>query len=95
MYNKAMIDVRGLSEGLGEFAFTSAKKFLKLFLGYPLKTPPLGSVTLDLDDVAIAKEQLRDKRDCFNPEKIEEYQKAFAKWNGSKHAFAFMGDHAL
>ncbi|MDY6838795.1 MAG: hypothetical protein SWH78_12570 [Thermodesulfobacteriota bacterium] len=95
MYNKAMIDVRGLPEGFGEFAFTSAKKLFKLFLGYPLTTPPLGSVTLDLDDVAIAKEQLKRKQDWFNPEKVEEYQNAFASWNGSKYAFAFMGDHSL
>ncbi|MDY6987196.1 MAG: aminotransferase class I/II-fold pyridoxal phosphate-dependent enzyme [Thermodesulfobacteriota bacterium] len=56
-----------------------------------MTTPPLGSVTLDLDDVATAKRELRDTEGWFGPQGLKEYQETFAGWNGSKCAFAFMG----
>ncbi|MDY6949982.1 MAG: aminotransferase class I/II-fold pyridoxal phosphate-dependent enzyme [Thermodesulfobacteriota bacterium] len=85
------MDIGRRSRRLAQIAFVSAKRLVRLSLGYPWTTPPLGSVTLDLDDVAVAKKLLRDKKGWFSPEGLEEYQEAFASWNGSKSAFAFMG----
>lgn len=73
------------------FGYHQAKNLVKLFLGYRLTTPSLGSMTLDLDDVAIAKRQLNDRENWFKPDTVKEYEDAFAMWNGSKYAFAFMG----
>ena len=80
-----------LLKALAHFGYHQAKNIVKLFLGYPLTTPSLGSVTLDHDDLLIAKSQLRNKENWFNPNTVREYESAFAKWNGSKCAFAFMG----
>ncbi len=57
----------------------------------PLTLPSLGSVTLDEDDVEIARNFLVDRSRWDNPEQVAEYEQRFAQWNGSKHAFAFMG----
>ena len=80
-----------LSKALARFGYNQAKNIGKLFLGYPLTTPSLGSATLDYDDLLIAKSQLRNREGWFDPNTVKEYENAFAKWNGSKYAFAFMG----
>lgn len=80
-----------LLKALARFGYHQAKNIAKLFLGYPLTTPSLGSVTLDHDDLLIAKNQLKNKKDWFKPDTVKEYESAFAQWNGSKYAFAFMG----
>jgi dTDP-4-amino-4,6-dideoxygalactose transaminase len=80
-----------LLKALARFGYHQTKNSAKLVLGYPLTTPSLGSVTLDRDDLLIAKNQLRNKKDWFNPDIVKEYERAFAKWNGSKYAFVFMG----
>ena len=80
-----------LLKALARFGYHQSKNVVKLFLGYPLTTPSLGSVTLDHDDLLIAKSQLRNKENWFNPNTVREYESAFANWNGSKYAFAFMG----
>jgi perosamine synthetase len=80
-----------LSTSLARFGYHQAKNIGKRLLGYPLTTPPLGSVTLDHDDLLIAKSQLRNRECWFNPNTVKEYENSFAKWNGSKYAFAFMG----
>jgi len=79
-----------LSKALARFGYHQAKNIGKLFLGYPLTTPSLGSDTLDHDDLLIAKSQLRNREGWFNPNAVREYESAFAKWNGSNYAFAFM-----
>jgi dTDP-4-amino-4,6-dideoxygalactose transaminase len=53
--------------------------------------PSLGSNTLDRDDVALAKKQLKYRKNWFAPDTVNEYERAFAQWNGSQYAFAFMG----
>jgi dTDP-4-amino-4,6-dideoxygalactose transaminase len=80
-----------LSKAVARFGCHQAKNIGKMILGYPLITPSLGSVTLDHDDLLIAKSQLRNREDWFNPDIVKKYEDAFAKWNGSKYAFAFMG----
>jgi len=76
---------------LASFGITQAKNLVKLFLGQPLTYPSLGSMTLDKDDVCIAKKWLKNKERWNDDSLVLEYEKMFAKWNGSKYAFAFMG----
>ncbi|NEO98464.1 MAG: aminotransferase class I/II-fold pyridoxal phosphate-dependent enzyme [Symploca sp. SIO2E9] len=48
------------------------------------------SMTLDWDDVKVAKEWL-SKPSCWEDGTVvSEYETEFARWNGSKYAFAFM-----
>jgi len=75
---------------IARIGYHQAKNLRNIFLGYPLRTSPLCSATLDFDDVEIAEEQLKHKKDWFEPEIIKKYEATFAKWNGSKYAFAFM-----
>jgi len=63
----------------------------RLLTGRPLTTPPLSSMTVDPDDVAIARSYLRDRSRWRDPAVVSSYEDAFAKWNGSSSAFAFMG----
>jgi len=62
-----------------------------LILGRPLIYPSLGSVTLDEDDVNIARAWLGTPDRWYEPALVKQYEKEFACWNGSKYAFAFMG----
>lgn len=80
-----------LFKSLSQLGYHQAKNIGKLVLGYPLTTPSLGSATLDQDDLLIAKNQLRNREGWFNPDTANEYESAFAKWNGSKYAFSYMG----
>jgi len=73
------------------FGYRQLKNLIKLLLGQPINYHPLGSQTLDLDDVKIARYWLKQRNNWYNTEIIEEYEKEFAHWNGSKYAFAFMG----
>ena len=63
----------------------------RLRQGLPLVTPSLGSLTLEQDDVKLARQLLGDRSGWFAEEPVREYETAFARWNGSLHAFAFMG----
>jgi len=63
------------------------KKLLKL----PVSTPSFSSMTLGMDDVLIAKKWLQNHCQWENHEIVSQYEKEFAKWNGSEYAFAFMG----
>ncbi len=86
------MNVRLFVKEILRFGYHQARNLVKLSLGHRLITPSLGSVTLDLDDVAIAKRQLNDRENWFNKsDTVKEYEDAFADWNGSKYAFAFMG----
>ena len=50
------------AKALARFGYHQARNIAKLFLGYPLTTPSLGSVTLDHDDLLIAKTQLKNRK---------------------------------
>lgn len=65
---------------------------LRRFLsGRPVSLAGLGSTTLDRDDVLIAQAALK-RPQCWNdPGPVAQYQQEFARWNGSRHAFAFLG----
>lgn len=63
----------------------------KLILRKPMVYPSLSSMTLDKEDLIIARKFLKDRKGWYNDLLVTEYEKAFARWNGSKYAFAFMG----
>ncbi len=68
----------------------------RLAIGSRVKGPPLGSMTLDKDDMALAKRLLRNKDQWENQGIVSAYEDEFAKWNGSSYAFAYMsGREAL
>lgn len=85
------MNLYSFSKGLAYFGYHQTKNISKLFLGYPLTTPSFSSATLDYDDIIIAKDQLRERTSWFEDNIVKEYENAFARWNGSKYAFAFMG----
>ena len=66
------------------------KNLARTALGVPASYPALGSMTLDEEDVAIARRFLRDQTDWGWSGYVSDYEKRFADWNGSRHAFAFM-----
>jgi len=57
----------------------------------PLMTPSFGSMTLDRDDVDLATDWVRNRSRWHDEATVAEFEQAFAEWNGSAHAFAFMG----
>lgn len=67
------------------------RNLLNALSGRPLKVPSLGSMTLDQDDVDIARTYLQNKSSWFEPKVVLEYEDMFARWNASKYAFVFMG----
>jgi perosamine synthetase len=59
--------------------------------GLPPELTPLGSGTLDSDDVEIAREWLRRPSGGDGRAELERFEAEFARWNGSESSFAFMG----
>ncbi|MHB8168805.1 MAG: DegT/DnrJ/EryC1/StrS family aminotransferase [Thermoleophilia bacterium] len=53
--------------------------------------PSLGSMTLDEDDVDLANKWLDARELWQDASVVTSYETAFARWNGSRHAIAFMG----
>jgi dTDP-4-amino-4,6-dideoxygalactose transaminase len=78
-------------KNIARFGYRQAKNIVKLTLGKPLTYPSLGSMTLDQDDVDLARQMLKDKSSWNDAIIVNEYEKKFAAWNGSQYAFAFMG----
>jgi len=58
--------------------------------GSPVNYPSLGAATLGKDDVRLARRLLSARGDWEDTAPVDEFQKEFAKWNGSRYAFAFM-----
>jgi len=63
----------------------------KIAAGLPCMTPPLGSMTLDKDDVRIARQRLQQRKRWYDPDVVTAYEQSFARWNGSQFAYAAMG----
>lgn len=78
-------------KNIARFGYRQAVKAVRLIKGYPLTTPPLGSATIDRDDVEIARYLLRHRDIWHEQQIVRDYQDAFSAWNGSRYAFAFMG----
>lgn len=73
------------------FGYKQSINLIRLALGKLLITPSLGSMTLDKDDVQIAKKWLKKPNDWYREDEVKGYNEEFARWNGSKYAFSFMG----
>jgi dTDP-4-amino-4,6-dideoxygalactose transaminase len=68
-----------------------AKIVFRLTTGQPLSFPSLGSMTLDRDDVSIARKWLNDRSCWYDQDLVSQFESEFAGWNGSDYSFAFMG----
>jgi dTDP-4-amino-4,6-dideoxygalactose transaminase len=53
--------------------------------------PPLVAITIDEDDVHLAKNWLENSNEWYSNEEVDKYQQEFASWNGSKYVFSFLG----
>jgi dTDP-4-amino-4,6-dideoxygalactose transaminase len=80
-----------LAKAFVQLSYRQARKLTKIVSGRKVAFPPFGSVTLDLDDVVIARAWLKREAEWYRQAKIDEYHAAFAAWNGSAYAFSFMG----
>ena len=58
--------------------------------GEPLYRPAFSAMTIDLDDIQIARTYLDNRQTWSDDSIVGQYEEAFATWNGSRHAFAFM-----
>lgn len=52
---------------------------------------PLANASLGPDDVELARHWLRNPGMGFQHDHVEQFEAAFAEWNGTRHAIAFMG----
>ena len=80
-----------LLNGLLRFGYHQTLNIVKVVAGLPVITPSLISATLDVDDVSLARNELDKSAGWCDPAPVTEYESAFARWNGSKYSFAFMG----
>jgi len=80
-----------LIKRIARFGLNQIRNLKKIVAGKPLTAPSLGSMTLDQDDVDLAKKLLKDRSMWCDNDVISKYETEFAYWNGSKYAFAFMG----
>ena len=67
-----------------------AKNLLNVIRSRPLTTPSFSSMTLEQDDVNLAREYLQNWSLWKEQRVASQYEAEFAVWNGSKYAFAFM-----
>jgi dTDP-4-amino-4,6-dideoxygalactose transaminase len=75
-------DVLALGKG-------QARNLKHLLLGRKIVPTSFVSMTLDPDDVEIAERFIADRATWDSAPFLEEYERAFAAWNGCERAFAF------
>ena len=80
-----------VAKAIAKTAINQTKNIYNLLRGLPLVVPSLGSMTLDWDDVQIARHWLKNRSEWEEKKIVNDYETEFARWNGSKYAFAFMG----
>jgi dTDP-4-amino-4,6-dideoxygalactose transaminase len=71
-----------------------ARNFRNFLLGRNVTLTPLGSMTLDWDDVALARHWLDDRSKWVDNSIVTRYEQLFAEWAGFKYAFAFASGRA-
>jgi dTDP-4-amino-4,6-dideoxygalactose transaminase len=64
---------------------------VKWLAGQRVLVAPLGSTTLDSDDIRLVNEWLERPSEWQKTSVVDAYHRAFASWNGSKYAYSFMG----
>lgn len=78
-------------KSIGRVGMRTTKNVINVLTGNtPKLLHSLGSMTLDLDDVILARHWLKDHSHWVDQEVVSKYEAGFARWNGSKYAFAFM-----
>jgi perosamine synthetase len=78
-----------LLSALGRIARSQAIVLRNLVRGWPLLYTGPTAMTIDEDDLALAASLLDDRAGWIDPAPIAAFERAFAAWNGSRHAFAF------
>ena len=78
-------------KSLATTGYRQSRNIYRFAKGVPLSPTALGSMTLDEDDVELAKQWLNRSEDWHRPDETEQYDVAFADWNGSSYAYSFMG----
>jgi perosamine synthetase len=61
-----------------------------LLRGWPITYTGTTSMTIDQDDLDLAAGLLRDRSSWSDPSPIDDLERAFAAWNGSRHALTFV-----
>lgn len=74
---------------LARVAAGRAADLRRLLRGGARAPTPLGNMTLEADDAALAREWLRRRAEWDDEAPVEAYEAGFARWNGSRHASAF------
>ncbi len=75
--------------GVARAGRNQGRNLLNLLRGRPVVTPSFASMTLDEDDVAVAREWLGERSRWSEEDIVRRFESTFARWNGSQHAFAF------
>ncbi len=65
------------------------KHLLRALHGQQALTPSFACMTLDLDDVAAARQALAERGRWTDDDVVRHFAATFARWNGSQHASAF------
>jgi perosamine synthetase len=83
------------SMGLATFVRRTARHQMRnaarVARGLPLTVPSLQSMTIGKDDVRLARKWRADRSRWSDEAPIREFETAFAAWNGSAHAYSFLG----
>ncbi|MFB3917200.1 MAG: DegT/DnrJ/EryC1/StrS family aminotransferase [Terriglobales bacterium] len=74
-----------------QIACHQASNLVRAASGTPLTPVPLASMTLDIDDVELAHRWILDRSHWDDIRPINDFESAFAEWNGSRSAFSFLG----
>lgn len=61
-----------------------------LLRGWPIVYTGPTSMTIDQDDLELAARLIGDRSHWSDPSPIDEFERAFADWNGSRHALTFV-----
>lgn len=80
-----------LLKTIAKIGYHQLKNLNRFIQKQPVMPPSFNSATLDEDDVALAKLWLNQKGKWESTEELEQYHRMFATWNGSAHAYSFMG----
>jgi dTDP-4-amino-4,6-dideoxygalactose transaminase len=59
--------------------------------GQPLLYPEFGSQTIEADDIRLVRHALSNPASWDDTDAVEQFEREFARWNGSLSAFGFMG----
>lgn len=67
-----------------------ARNARRVLRGKQVCFPSFGAMTLDMDDVDLAAWWLKHPDAWHDDQPVHEFETRFARWNGSRHTFAFM-----